>query len=688
MSNVWWKPGDPIPDGPVMAFDTETTIIDLKAADHRYPEPVLASVACRGWERLVWWKDFEAFLRELPEGTTLVAQNASFDFFVTLKVAPTIQTLLEQGRLRCTKLMDQLVRLGQGDGVVDQYNAILPPRSLEKLAQAYGIPFSKDQETRVSFGRLLEAGPEGITHREVTYALKDARVTFELWQKLELEARLLESEQSDRLYPKDVRSQFGLLTDVIQLKGAVALERVRMNGIGVNPERVAEIRREVVAGQTEAAERLRAFGILGPELKVKNPPEGAVWVKDARGRKKWVARWKVNQERARTLLTAAVRGLLGDKGWQPPKLASGKVSLQRSDWDEYGGDVLVRTFIQFKRSEKQLKAFLEKYAGKTRLHPKYRPLVRSGRCSCYSPNLQQVPRRKGSLRDCFVPREGSFFAKIDYKMVELAAVAQLCLLWHHESALAEALSEGRDVHAAVQETLARDGIEVDRTTAKAVNFGFAGGMGAKAFAANLWILAGKKIDIEEAKAYRAAWLRTWPEFHAYLKDRNPSPGRGWAYSDPILDLYEPWDYERCQIFCDPTHVGHTDLVLHLGAQKVPKTFAGWDSLIGRVAVVPTGRVRANVRYTVQRNGPFQGLAADGMKLALHAVARRWPVAAVVHDELLVELPADGYERAEAAVTDVMLAEMKRVIPDVRVGVSISGPLRNWGEKAEERVQWL
>ena len=63
----------------------------------------------------------------------------------------------------------------------------------------------------------------------------------------------------------------------------------------------------------------------------------------------------------------------------------------------------------------------------------------------------------------------------------------------------------------------------------------------------------------------------------------------------------------------------------------------------------TGRVRGRVSFTQARNTPFQGLAADGAKLALWELIRAgYRVVAFIHDEILIELPEDGRPRRRGA----------------------------------------
>jgi hypothetical protein len=93
-------------------------------------------------------------------------------------------------------------------------------------------------------------------------------------------------------------------------------------------------------------------------------------------------------------------------------------------------------------------------------------------------------------------------------------------------------------------------------------------------------------------------------------------------------------------------------------------------LFGSGAVTLTGRARAGVDYTQCRNTPFQGLAADGAKLALWRLLREgFLVSGFVHDEILVELPDRGgfvplaeVEQVRAILCEEMAAVLTGDIP--------------------------
>ena len=79
----------------------------------------------------------------------------------------------------------------------------------------------------------------------------------------------------------------------------------------------------------------------------------------------------------------------------------------------------------------------------------------------------------------------------------------------------------------------------------------------------------------------------------------------------------------------------SELAKRRGSQELRR------ALFRETAATLTGRLRARVDYCAARNTPFQGLAADGAKLALFRLtAEGYRVVAFVHDEIVVELPSD------------------------------------------------
>lgn len=269
----------------------------------------------------------------------------------------------------------------------------------------------------------------------------------------------------------------------------------------------------------------------------------------------------------------------------------------------------------------------------------YTPLVASGRVSCSSPNLQQVPR-DGGLRENVVPREGHVFVIADYKTLELCTLAQFCLDEFGESHMADLLQQGLDLHLNVaakllgityEEALARRDdpeIKEHRRLAKGLNFGLPGGLGPDAL---VEYLRGYDFDIDRGRAaeLKNEWLASYPEMQKLF---------AWAQRQVRNGL---------------------------ATIEQPRS----------------GRLRGGTKYTAACNTVFQGLAADGAKEALWRVVKECrtvpssplygshPVI-FVHDEIVLEAPATTYQAAASRLEVVMVEGMRVFTPDIPINVDI------------------
>src|SRR5262249_40775501 len=132
------------------------------------------------------------------------------------------------------------------------------------------------------------------------------------------------------------------------------------------------------------------------------------------------------------------------------------------------------------------------------VHPSYTTLVRSGRTSCRSPNVQNVPR-DGLFRQAFVPSPGHLLLAVDYSFIELRTLAAHALHRCGGPDMAEVTRAGTDPH--VNRAAMMLGVPLDefkswkgnatevggqkladrydraRQAAKPINFGVPGGLG-------------------------------------------------------------------------------------------------------------------------------------------------------------------------------------------------------------------
>ncbi len=306
---------------------------------------------------------------------------------------------------------------------------------------------------------------------------------------------------------------------------------------------------------------------------------------------------------------------------------------------------------------------------KVAVQPRYNHLVETGRTSCEKPNLHNPPR-KGGVRECFEARPGTVYIGADYDTLELRTWAQACMIIVGWSEMQQAMIRGEDPHSALGadllggipyedmlRRLAEGDAEADnaRQQSKPGNFGFPGGMAAKAFA-DYVAAYGIVMSLDRAKELHAAWKKKWPEHKPYFQ--------------------------------------HINSIIKNG---------------GIVEQLFSGRVRGGATYTSASNGFFQGLAADGAKAALWAVMcecylRGEDLLAVrpgavledgqdytalygsrpiifLHDEIIAETPEENAHRAAKRLQVVMIEEMKIFCPDVPIKAS-AVMTRNWWKGAK------
>ncbi len=266
-----------------------------------------------------------------------------------------------------------------------------------------------------------------------------------------------------------------------------------------------------------------------------------------------------------------------------------------------------------------------------RMRPHLQPLATdSGRFACARPNLQQVPAEHTApgLRACFVPAPGMVFIIADYAQIELRVAAQLAPC----PALRAVFYAGRDPHRATAATLAgKPEAEIsdhERKLAKAVNFGFLFGMGARRFQSYAHDSYGLELDLQAAQAARAAFFATFPGIAQWHRR--------------VADLGRRSDRE--------------DIVV--------------TTALGRRRRFPAGQFSFNAALNI----PVQGTAAEGFKRAmidLHPALAELGGRGVlcIHDEYLAEVPAAVADVALARVTQVLQTAMASVVPDVPIVVS-------------------
>ncbi len=269
-----------------------------------------------------------------------------------------------------------------------------------------------------------------------------------------------------------------------------------------------------------------------------------------------------------------------------------------------------------------------------RVHTTYNLTVAStGRLSSQDPNLQNIPIKSEigrEIRRAFVAEKGYQLLAIDYSQIELRVLAHAT----GDSVLMQAFEAGLDIHKATAAILF--GIPTEQVTndqrraAKTVNFAVLYGMSDYGLSQQL------RIPIPEAHQIIVSYFNRFPQVKAYL-DKLVKQAREVGYTTTLSG--------RRRYFPELHSANHLE------------------------------RQAAERAAT---NAPFQGTAADIMKLAMIHIAKylkdkNTRVLLQVHDELLFESPDNEVRKIAPELGRIMESCFPLNVPLV-VDISI-GP--NW-----------
>lgn len=284
----------------------------------------------------------------------------------------------------------------------------------------------------------------------------------------------------------------------------------------------------------------------------------------------------------------------------------------------------------------------------------YDPLKETGRTSSFSTN-QQNPPRDGLYRECHVSRPGTVYCSADYSAAELSGLAQIHYWVFGTSALRDLINAGEDPHKYIGSFLAGVDYEVFKTwfdrdhpkfkiakfiyrqCAKVANFGIPGGLGPDTFIeyalgynVDLYVVAmqvgwndlppaGQRLlDLYGEREAEEAKLRKANELGLDLAITDHKR-RLRKLNQTISDLEHPVR-ERYQIA--RSYAAH---IIDLWREAIPEG-KPYMNLIndglsegGGSMVFPqfvSGRQRKGSSYCSLCNTGFQGIVADGAKLAM------------------------------------------------------------------------
>lgn len=680
-----WSPGSGrIAD--VFAFDTETTAIDTPDV---VPEYVIGTAFDGRGVYFIRRQDIGIFW-SLHQECTVFMHTASFDLKVVENACTfSFASMVEAGRIRDVAVYFRLVECALKGEIPQKYN-------LGLLCQLLlGGKLNKEDGVRTDFGRFYMDGKVNyntMPAEYLAYAACDAIATFRIGELLEPQCRDAHLRYTPLPHngidgTNGITAQWGWLGHDIQLRGDIALQAIRRNGISIDPVAVhkAEERLNAELGATRAI--LERFGYFQGQ-----PGNRGVYDK----------------------LIGEFEQQKGIRIPRSPKTHA--VSQAEEDLAPLADHEFVAAFLRVKKLGKLSETYISHFkVPENRAHPRYTLMVRTGRTSCSSPNVQNLPR-EGGVRECLVPKEGHVFIACDYSTLELCTLSQITYSRYGKSAMRDLINSGVDLHRRLASiVLSKPESEVtkeDRQKAKALNFGLPGGMGLKGLQAYAQASYGVDIALDEAERWRAVWLSLFPELQEYLQQE-----------DDLARLGETLDMD--------SHPDASTMLLASAAAGMVTRVAGGasGSSMGRVfskdeidwawkqiaegragsvkalaesirlrrgspelrkavmpgmpAIIPTGRVRADCSYTERHNWPFQALAADGAKLALYGLMRAgYRVAAFIHDEVLVEVPErEDYRKVAEDISRIMIDSMRLVCPDVEIRTEYTA-MKRWCKDAK------
>ena len=544
--------------GLYLAFDTETTFVPFTET----PDLITFQVFDGNSVYYVKPNELRSFFT-VNAKANFIAHNTPFDVDVICKHVEDrnfFHIMLEEARLWDTSILYRLLHLAT--------IGYIPPMNQWSLAyitkKFLNAELDKNEDIRLTFEKYKETTIENIPAEYLIYGANDVIATYHCFHRLLSGVRATGSTSN--------------LSHQIQMAGSIALNRIYKRGICFDQERAATILNDTYKKLDLLSERLAMYG--------------------------WVRGQKGSKERYEHI----VRDFFG---LDLPLTEDGSISSKSEDLAQYSDNQFVADYLEFHDLEK-MTTFIRDLRHDT-IHPRYNPILNTGRTSCSKPNFQQLPR-SGEIRGCFIAAPESTFVITDYSAIELCTLAQITYSRYGESRMRDLLNDGKDLHryyASVLFGKTEDAITKDeRQKAKAANFGFPGGLGIETF---IKFSRGYGLDltIAEAEAMKEAWFQAFPECYTYLQENEDDE-------------------------------------------------ATWTL---------TGRKRANASYCARKNTPFQGLAADGAKIALYYLDYEgFRLRGFVHDEVITEVDLASIEADREKIEAIMIKAMQVVVPDVRISV--------------------
>lgn len=216
------------------------------------------------------------------------------------------------------------------------------------------------------------------------------------------------------------------------------------------------------------------------------------------------------------------------------KTAKGVPSVSSDVLVNYVGNPVVDDLLEYRRLTK-LETFIkswEEIQVNDRIYPSFNITARTGRTTCSSPNIQQIPQDK-NVRNLIEARHGWKIKEQDYSQIELRVAS----MFSGDTNMQHAYQSGSDLHSKTTELLFGDTSSLSpqeqkrkRTEAKSMNFGFLYGMSAKTFV-DYAKGYGLNITEEESEGFRNNFFKAYPTLLQWHEDcKNYARANGYTWS--------------------------------------------------------------------------------------------------------------------------------------------------------------
>ncbi|RXK14343.1 DNA polymerase I [Halarcobacter mediterraneus] len=450
-----------IPDIAIVAFDTETTDLDVKNASlvgfsfcfeegkayyipmgHNYlgvPSQVSKKVAKEAIEILNKKK--------------LVLQNFKYDYSI-IKNELNFELKLYADTMILAWLLDTSSKVG-----------------LDALALKYF------EHEMISFKSIVKKG-ENFSNVEINeackYAAEDALFTRAIYFKLLDELKENKSEHLIQI-AHDIEFDF-----------IYVLANMEENGIKIDIKKLEELKSKSILNIQEL--KTKIYETAGVEFNINSPKQ------------------------------------LGEVLFETLKLPPSKKTKSGYSTNEvvlqklYNEHEVIPLLLKYREAFKLQSTYIEPLLElalkdeKNRIYTSFLQTgTATGRLSSKSPNLQNIPVRSEAgalIRSIFIPKEGYKLVGIDYSQIELRLLAH----FSKDKALVEAFKNDLDIHhQTAVKIFGEEEAKEKRSIAKSINFGLLYGMGSRKLADTLG------ISTKEAKTYIESYFKAFVSVKDYFK---------------------------------------------------------------------------------------------------------------------------------------------------------------------------